>query len=80
MNVMESLTFLNGAQVKNEELLSRLYKFFHAERAAKRTRHIIPGTELLDVLGGKECLVRRYRRNEHGELKRSFLCTKNCKW
>ena len=68
--------FPNGAQVKNEELLSRLYKFFHAERSAKRTRHIIPGTELLDILGGKECLIRRYRRDEHGELKRVYCAPK----
>ncbi len=58
--------FPDGTQVKNDELLSRLFKFFHAERAAKRTRHIIPGTEFLEILGGQECLVRRYKRDAEG--------------
>jgi len=53
-------------KVTNPELLARLYKYFYSERKANRTRHIIPGTEMLDILGGKDCLIRRYRRNEEG--------------
>ena len=58
----------NRTQVKNSQLLSKLFKFFYNERSEGRTAHIISGSELLEILGGRECLVRRYKRDEQGAL------------
>ena len=54
--------------VTNVVLKKALFEYFYRQRSRGEIKHVISGTEFVVILGGKNCLTRKYKLDIDGEI------------